>query len=202
MFSSSKPVVRHALVRSPRQAGVTLIEVLVSMLIMALALVSMAALQSSTLKYQFGSNQRAVMSVLLADYAERLRANLDHAATSATAYRVTAAVDAALPTASTDCGQAVCASAADLAAYDMAEWRAMVRRELPNGAVRVTGNPAAGMTVSFMWFDKEFNSVVNTVLGSRTSPVCTSADVGMAQQSCCPVQMAAGVRCATFTVTP
>src|SRR3990167_2378742 len=116
----------------PSQRGATLIEVLVSLLIVALAMVSMAALQSATVKYQRGSSQRAQLSVLLADYAERVRANLDQApglVSGTSPYLVSdnwatqSSTDA--PTASRDCGT-LTTSAAELAPYDMAQWRATV----------------------------------------------------------------------------
>jgi type IV pilus assembly protein PilV len=197
-FSASGTSIRRA------QRGVTLIEVLVSMLIMALALVSMAALQSNTLKYQYGSSQRAVLSVLLADFSERVRANLGTSASATYPYLHQAELtdfSAALPVASADCAKAVC-DAANLATYDMAQWRQAVRRELPNGTVSVAGSPTTGLTVSFMWSDKEFNGFVQTVFGARTSAVCAAAQTGMDQQACCPLVVPAGIRCATFTVMP
>jgi type IV pilus assembly protein PilV len=187
--------------RQARQSGVTLIEVMVSMLIMTLALVAMAALQSSTLKYQLGSSQRAVLSVLLADFAERVRANLTLVQTNPALYQVADALPADPPALAKDCVSVSC-SAAELAAFDMSQWRTAVRRELPNGAVQVSGSPVTGMRVSFIWFDKDYNSVVNTVLGQRSSPVCSATDTGLSQQTCCPVTVPAGTRCATFTVTP
>jgi len=189
--------------RQAGQSGVTLIEVMVSMLIMTLALVAMAALQSSTLKYQLGSNQRAVLSVLLADFAERVRSNLTFVQTNPALYQVSDALPADPPALDKDCGgaSATC-SAAELAAYDMSQWRTAVRRDLPNGAVQVSGSPVTGMKVSFIWSDKDYNSVVNSVLGQRSSAVCAATDTGLAQQTCCPVAVPDGTRCATFTVTP
>lgn len=216
--------------RSARTAkGATLVEVLVSMLIMALGMVSLAALQGYTLRYQMGSAQRAQLSGLLSDFAERLRANVlaapGLAGAPADAYQVTATWSAqagsALPTAAKDCGGSTSTTTggvtstvantctpAELANYDMAQWRAAVRRELPQGAVRVTGTATTGLTVTFMWFDKDFGDGGSSSFTARTSPTCDATTMsGAALQTCCPKDalgtgVTSGVRCANFTVIP
>lgn len=190
------------------QRGFTLIEALVAMLILALALVGMAALQSSTLKYQYGSNQRAALSVLLADFAERVRTNLAAAPavgdTTSKFLLSNAALGGAIAAPSPDCRTSNCTSV-QLAEHDMLLWRAAVREQLPDGAVQVAGDVRSGLRVTFLWRDKEYNSVIDAALKSRTAPLCSkllSTDTGMARQSCCPDNTAAGVRCANFTVYP
>lgn len=210
--------------------GVTLVEVLVSMLIMALGMVSLAALQGFTLRYQLGSAQRAQLSGLLSDYAERVRANLLAApgvpGAPANSYQLTDTwteqAGAAVPEAPKDCGGSTSSTTggvtttaantctpAELAEYDMAQWRAAVRRELPRGAVRVTGTALTGLTVTFMWTDKDFGSGTSASFTSSTSPTCNRQTMsGMALQNCCPggalggTGAAQGVRCANFTVLP
>jgi type IV pilus assembly protein PilV len=206
--------------RNPRwQRGLTLMEVLVSMLVMALGMLGIAALQTTTMRYQLGSTQRSAISVLLADYSERVRSNLAQAPgvvqTGTSPYLVSgnwADLSTEDITGYTDCGDAtVTCTAAQLAAYDLAVWRKAVREKLPNGAAVVSGSARTGMTVTFMWQDKEFSqrttdSTTNTsVLGLRTSATCPSTPTtGIEQQACCPAAVAApaGVRCANFTVTP
>jgi len=210
--------------------GVTLVEVLVSMLIMALGMVSLAALQGATLRYQMGSAQRAQLSGLLSDYAERVRANVlaapGLAGAPANAYQLTdtwsAQAGSPVPAAPKDCGGSTSTTTggvtttaantctpAELADYDMAQWRAAVRRELPRGAVRVTGTALTGLTVTFMWADKDFGSGTSAAFTSSTSPPCNRQTMtGVALQTCCPVEAlggtgaAQGVRCANFTVLP
>lgn len=191
-----------------RQAGVTLIEVLVSMLIMALGLVSLAALQTFTVRYQLGSVQRAQLSGLLSDYAERVRSNLPQAP-GVLAGDSTYLLDVpwedqaekAPPAANKDCLTQAC-TPGELAQFDMAQWRDAVRRQLPQGSVVVTGSAVTGLNVTFMWSDKEF--VAGRDAAARTSNLCSANQVGLDQQSCCPADVgaAAGVRCANFTVIP
>lgn len=200
-----------------RARGVTLVEVLVSMLIMALGMVGLAALQGHTLRYQMGSAQRAQLSGLLSDYAERVRANVLAApgvpGAPAGAYLLadtwTAQAAESPPAATKDCGASggnAC-SAAELAAYDMAQWRGAVRRELPRGAVRVAGSALTGLTVTFMWADKDFGDGGTAGFTARSSNVCAAGMTGAALQTCCPQDAlgpgtTSGVRCANFSVTP
>lgn len=197
-----------------RQSGVTLVEVLVSMVIMALGLVSLAALQNYTLRYQLGSVHRAQLSGLLSDYAERVRSNLSQAPGVAPvkpedapyAYLKTWEDQASVPDedlASVACtGESVCAADA-LANADKDQWRARVRRELPRGSVWVEGDAVQGMTVTFMWADKE--NVDSAAAGNPVQAAsCKAGDTGLAQQTCCPAnaKVPAGVRCATFSLIP
>ncbi|MGE5450640.1 MAG: type IV pilus modification protein PilV [Acidobacteriota bacterium] len=185
-----------------RQSGVTLIEVLVSVLILGLALISLAGLQSYTVKYQLGSANRAVLSMLVSDYAERVRANLEgapsgssaSASTSKYLYTADWATQADAPAASsTDCSTHVCTDASTLAEWDMAMWRQRVRDELPRGSVRVTGSMHDGMTVTFMWQDNDFGA---------KSLVCAPDQSPVDARQCCPADLPTGVRCANFQITP
>lgn len=204
---------RPTLTRVSRQRGLTLMEVLVSMLVMALGLLGIAALQTTTLRYQQGSSQRAAVGGLLADFSERVRANLGQTpgvlgvgtspyVLSGTWANLSAL---ALPTPKACSGVNVTCTPAELAADDMAKLRAAARQQLPQGTVAVGGDARTGMTVTFMWRDKEFNAQSSAgVLSARTSTQCAASTTGIDQQSCCPQAIAApaGVRCANFTVTP
>lgn len=188
-----------------QQSGVTLVEVLVSMVIMALGMVSLAALQNFTLKYQLGSVHRAQLSGLLSDYAERVRANLGQAPGEvpdsdyliSDSWKDQASAVAAKPACT---ASNVCADASSLAEADMSEWRARVRRELPRGSVHVAGDAVRGLTVSFMWTDKEF--VESQAGQGRQAPLCNANESGLAEQTCCPISVPAGVRCARFSLIP
>ncbi len=192
-----------------RQSGVTLVEVLVSMVIMALGLVSLAALQNYTVRYQLGSVHRAQLSGLLSDYAERVRSNLGQAPgeVANSPYLVALTWDqqaaaVAAPASTTCAGGNTCTPQA-LATADVAQWRDRVRRELPRGSVHVAGDAVRGLWVTFMWSDKEF--VQSSAGGVATlAPVCAVGATGLAAQSCCPaaVSAPAGVRCTRFSVVP
>lgn len=191
-------------------SGVTLVEVLVSMVIMAIGLVSLAALQNFTLRYQLGSAHRAQLSGLLSDYAERVRSNLGQApgvvshASTGGSYLFAQDWDAqkADPVVTTSCSSGGPCSDLQLVEADMQEWRRRVRSELPRGSVWIAGDAIRGLAVTFMWFDKEF---VASVSGNAAKAIqCAAASVAHAPQECCPtgVHAPAGVRCVTFSIVP
>jgi type IV pilus assembly protein PilV len=187
--------------RQRDQSGVTLIEVLVSILILGLAMISLAGLQSYTVKYQLGSSNRAVLSMLVSDYAERVRANLAAAPGDGAAgnqsvylYAVDWADQSAAPVAAqVDCNATVCTDATALAEWDMANWRQRVREELPRGSVHVAGTIRDGLTVTFMWQDNDFGA---------QSPVCTANQSPVDARQCCSADLPSGVRCANFVIVP
>lgn len=186
--------------------GVTLIEVLVAVLIVSLGVVSLLVLQANTVKYQRGSTQRAQLSVLLSDYVERVRANLDQAPGTVNNSPYLIATNwnaqANLPVAAVDCMSAAC-NAGQLASFDMAQWQERVRSTLPRGSVFVQGTATRGLTVTFMWLDKELTGAGGT-LGAPAAANPVNGEAAIAQSSRCPANagVPAGVRCAAFVVLP
>ncbi|MDG9922195.1 MULTISPECIES: type IV pilus modification protein PilV [unclassified Pseudomonas] len=61
-----------------RQSGFTLIEVLVSIVILAIGLLGLAAMQLQSLKYTQGSQWRSQANFLAYDIVERIRANREN----------------------------------------------------------------------------------------------------------------------------
>lgn len=143
------------------QRGATLLEVLVSMVILTVALLGMAGLTSSAIKSNQFSRTRAIGLSLVNDYAERARSNVvgfaDYAYTDAynasTRSAVTSdptappaacavTVDATNPANSTNtCGAAI-------ATYDQSQWLTNVANRLPGGtAYVVTETPDVPTTI-------------------------------------------------------
>ena len=136
---------------SNTQRGATLIEVMVAVLILAVALFGMAGLTSSAIKYNQSSRMRATGLSLATDYAERARANLAGFSTYEyrEAYRAStrsaATTDPTTPPTSCEvntsdaaspvntCGQAI-------ATYDKAQWLTNVANRLPGGTAYVTAD--------------------------------------------------------------
>lgn len=184
-----------------QQRGVTLVEVLVSVLILGLALISLAGLQSYTVKYQLGSSQRAVMSVLVSDFAERVRANREGVQLPASPYLFAKSwsdqvADGAVDSDSAhDCQTEDCVDALSLAQWDMAMWRQRVRDELPQGAVSVAGSLNNGLRVTLAWRDND---------SEEKSLTCSANDDNHAARNCCPTSLSvpSGVRCANFLILP
>ncbi|MBP6405886.1 MAG: type IV pilus modification protein PilV [Proteobacteria bacterium] len=98
---------------SPRaQAGVGLIEILVSVLITSFGLLALAGLQSRMGQAQFESYQRAQALTLLADLTQRMQANPASVASYVTAS----------PAGTGDAAPASCASLTTVPERDLCEW--------------------------------------------------------------------------------
>lgn len=197
------------------EKGISLIEVLVSIIILSIGLLGIAGLQAAVLKYQIGTQSRAALAGLFSDIADRIRINSDVAGNNfitgvnetsqyALAANWSNQQADALTTPNPDCISTSCTTA-ERASYDMIAWRQLIRTNIPQGAALISGNRSAGFNVTLMWFDKEFTDKGNAADSVLVSaPTCTGNESGIAQQQCCPAVVAApaGVRCARFSFIP
>lgn len=193
--------------RSQTQSGVTLIEVLVSILLMSFALLGMAALQAESISQQVGATTRANLSSLTSDIADRMRSNLSRApgydlSVNTPTFAISSswasqATNLAAPT--RDCNATVC-TATQRETYDLTTWRRKVRAEMPVGSALISGTVQSGVLVTIMWYDKDFRNGDER----RQTPSCTSAMTAGAAQTCCPAvaEAPAGVRCHRTTILP
>ncbi|MEW5879556.1 MAG: type IV pilus modification protein PilV [Pseudomonadota bacterium] len=140
---------------SRRVRGVTLIEVLVALVIVAVGLLGLAGLQVRGLSIQKDAHGRAIATQLALDLADRMRANrVPGALTPPVEYAFTAAYPTGTPTlpaASADCEAGVC-NEAQQAQFDRARWLTRVTQALPGGWAHVepiggTGNRAWNVTL-------------------------------------------------------
>jgi len=196
----------HAQPPRCRQSGITLVEVLVSILLMSFALLGMAALQAQSLAQQTAATTRGNISTLISDLSDRLRSNLSKAPgydpLSAATFSLTStwAAQASVPSApATDCTTTTC-DAATRSTYDLVTWQRKVRSVMPQGSAIIKGDVQAGIDVTLMWFDKEFRSV-DTLSQSATCPATT---LPTTPPTCCPTEAAVptGVRCQRITLMP
>ncbi len=215
MTQLHKPLRPHSAPRRGR--GFTLIEILVTVLILSIGLLGIAGLQAATSRYKINSWVRGSTALLFSDLADRVRANPTAAgnpfneATTASSYTLQTPWDTqagAAPTApAMSCLSASC-TPTQRAAYDMALWQQNVRRQMPSGSAWVTGNRAQGINVTVMWLDKQFvgTGASNADLAASLScPAPPAAPLtGMARATCCPVgaAVADGVRCLNFSFIP
>lgn len=129
-----------------------MMEILVTLVIVAVALLGTAGLQAHALKMVKGSEFRNQAIFLSSDIVERMEANKVEAV--AGNYVVAAGVGVA----STTCVTGACAGA-ELTAYDLANWQAAVAA-LPSGRGSITlttaGNPAT-YTILVSWIDRATN---------------------------------------------
>jgi type IV pilus assembly protein PilV len=176
----------------PKQRGFMLIEVLVAMLLSAMALLALASANAAALRFTKMSQYRAQAVTLAVEISERMRAN--PAGFAAQAYDYSASFTAqsdspALPAQLCNAVNSVC-SALELAALDLAHWRVLARAALPQGSVFVQRQAAVDAAdVWLAWRD----------------PLLAKADETTAPAKECPAGLALGdtsIRCSYFRVHP
>jgi type IV pilus assembly protein PilV len=112
------------------QAGFTLLEVLVAILVIAIGLLGMAGLQMQSLRQGQSAYQRSVATQLAYDMSDRMRGNI--AGVLANAYNRTG-LGTDYGTAVANCNTTTGCVAADLAKNDAYEWQQLVQTMLPAG---------------------------------------------------------------------
>jgi type IV pilus assembly protein PilV len=167
------------------QLGFSMIEVLVTLVIMAGGALGLAGMQIASVKYNAEASVRSKATLLAIELSDRMRANM--AGVSAANYDrnlgYTAALAAAV--AAPGCGTASDCTAATLAQLDLNSWLDSIGKALPGGTgavVPVTGNRYA-RSIVVMWKEKSLND------SGATDPFCTNTAV-------------VGVRCYQTTFMP
>jgi type IV pilus assembly protein PilV len=158
-----------------QQRGATLIEVMVSALIVSFGILAMIALQSNAIKYNKTSEYRSIATLLANDLADRIRVNTDQALASSNNYDLTARYSqpASVPTRPSCAIPATC-TAAELAQLDLGEWRRALYFSLPGGNGYVTTDKAnRAVDVWVAWIDPGEASAPVGDNGAKTE--CPSA---------------------------
>ena len=132
--------------------GFTIIEVLVSMIILSFGVLSLGVLQLTALQNTQGGYLRSQATILAYDIVDSMRANIP--AVTGGDYRITFA--AGTP-AAVDCyGDAADCSTDQMASADLTRWRTMLSNYLPagNGQVgTVDIGDSTQVTVAITWVD-------------------------------------------------
>lgn len=140
------------------QGGFTLIEVLITMVVLALGLLGLAALQAKSLQNNQNSYYRSQATQLAYDIADRLRANQVEAAKATTKYSMTV-TDAA---AKANCSTTVGCTSIEMAENDFYEWNKEITDVLPLGAGFVNRNGSVApiiYTITIEWDDDRDGAV-------------------------------------------
>ncbi len=199
------------------QHGFTLIEVLVSILLMTLTLLGLAGLLGVSTRMQVGLETRSTANQMMNDLSNRIRANLntsnaaDHSLwakhyTDLAVVKQNWETQQSTPlTPGKDCLSEEC-NRDEMADFDVSEIRVQMVRAMPQPGLFMTGDAQAGMRITFAWFDKEFTALdSNNKVELKKSPKCETSDVGARALSCCPsafVAEAVGVRCLNLDLRP
>ena len=132
---------------SKRQGGFTLIEILVSIVVLSVGLMGIAALYAQGMGAGRTAQYRTQAVTMAADLADRIRVNR----TAGAAYAGAAGdfgCDADGGAVPVDC------TPPQIAAHDLLRWNAALPQVLPNGAGNVAFNPAtlpATYTITVTW---------------------------------------------------
>jgi len=162
--------------RRRRQTGFTLIEALVTMIVIALGLLGNAALIVNAAKLNKGGSFRTQAVAMSQDIAERMEAN--PAGALAGAY---AATGSAQSTASADCTTSRC-TADSFAAYDLANWQATLANALPGASWTISQTSAAGANpsvynIQVSWTERRASATYSTTGTAETFSYTTSKTV-------------------------
>ncbi len=122
-----------------KEAGATLIEVLIAMVVLAIGLIGLAGLQATSIQSNHSAYYRSQATLLASDLADRMRANRTEALTNA--YLTN------FPTSSAN--NNVSGTAAE---KDIAEWLNRLAVTLPDGTGKVEKDNAL-ITISIRWND-------------------------------------------------
>jgi type IV pilus assembly protein PilV len=145
-------------------AGFTLLEVLVTLFVIAMALLGTAGLQAYAMKFTQSGQMRTQAVILGSDLLERLEANNEAAILGAY-------VANPLPTVVTvDCDAAACTQA-NLAVYDLVQFGAKLAAELPSSTatVAVAGAGPWTYTLQINWVERIAKASTTTVSGGGST---------------------------------
>jgi len=139
--------------------GFTLVEILVAVVVLAIGLLGLASLQARSLQFNYSAYERSQASLLAYDIIDRMRANATVAAGGA--YDIALGAN---PPGGNDCQVAtpVCTTA-EMALFDLTQWKCSLGNFDGNGACNATGRLAQGdgsvvrngnlITITIRWVD-------------------------------------------------
>jgi type IV pilus assembly protein PilV len=154
-----------------RNRGFTLLEVLVTLFVIAIALLGTAGLQTYAMKVHQGGQFRTQAVILGLDLLERIEANNEAAIIGAYAANP-------LPTAATvDCFGTAC-SPSDLATYDLVQIGTKLAASLPNGTatIAIAGAGPWTYTLQINWEERITRSARTATTTTGLSTVGTTGE--------------------------
>lgn len=132
-----------------KQGGFTLIEILVSLIILAVGFLGLAALQTNSVQGTQATYFRTQADLLVNDLAERMRSNRAGSAVQAYAF-----AGGSAPT-DPGCGATAQCTSAALATSDLNEWVTWVQAALPGGDATIVSLGANFWQIRVMWDERK-----------------------------------------------
>lgn len=170
-------VKNRPIARLSRQSGTTLMEVLVSLLVLSFGMLGMAGVQGVSLRGNQAAYYRTMATTLSTDMVERMRANI--VGVGAGNY------DDVVGAATASCFTAAGCTSAQMAAQDILDWTASVAAALPGGAsvVCLDATPTDGTAAANacdgtgsiyaikLWWDDNRNGTADQVFRTTFQPL-------------------------------
>ncbi|MGH1471402.1 MAG: type IV pilus modification protein PilV [Cellvibrionaceae bacterium] len=144
--------------RIKAESGFSMIEMMISLLILAIGLLGQMALQMTSVSSNQSSYYRSQASIIANDFTDRMRLNAD-AIKAGLANYDSLSIDATSTNTSPGCAAAGC-TAADLALLDIFELQETLSASIPSGAVTVekdatiTSQAAYKITITWQLEDR------------------------------------------------
>ncbi|MFC1665830.1 type IV pilus modification protein PilV [Pseudomonadota bacterium] len=167
-----------------KQDGLSLIEILVTIVILAIGLLGLAGLQMTGVRNNHTAYQRTQASSLAYEIMDRIRANPTGASANNYLINLTTSIPSAPEIPDNNCYDAAC-TPAQLASADLSQWYTEVQDRLPGGAARImltTTTPTNLYEVQVFW-----NSNKKPDLDELSYPLACDSS---------------GITCASISFTP
>lgn len=152
--------------RRPSTAGFSLLEVLISLVVLSVGLLGMAGLMSTTLKTNDSAYMRTQATVEAYNIMDRMRSNTSAVSGGnyAIAMPATPVAGGSLPNTCT--GNSAACTAPQLATYDLAQWEYELAQRLPDGRGSITTTPISNglgtdVVVTVLWNDSRASRALN-----------------------------------------
>ena len=157
--------------RATDQRGFTLIEVLITLLIMSIGLLGLAGLQMTGLKLNDSAERRSQATILAYDILDRMRAN--RAAAEIGAYNISTSTT---PAAASCAGSSSDCNATAMKNYDLYEWREALAQRLPGGTgeIATSGATPPAVTIKVQWNDEKAE---REAVGNRSGAAPTTQEL-------------------------
>lgn len=141
--------------RFARNDGFSMLEVLITVLILSFGLLGMAALITTGMRSNHIAHYRSIATQQTLSIADRMRANL--AGVRAGAYD---SLDNSTPT-NPDCNTKAC-NETEMATYDHFQWNTANSQLLPGGVGTVTKNATGEFSINISWTEKGESATTKT----------------------------------------
>ena len=140
-------IIKQPSIPESQQSGFSLLEVLISLVLIAVGLLGLTGMQSTALQQNHSAYQRSLAAQLAYDIADRMRANISAIDSYSTDGSGIVALEDLGYTCSDPC------TPDRMAVYDLVEWHDTLSSELPFGKATITPSLAGIYKISIQWDD-------------------------------------------------